>query len=132
MVEMETFERFDSLSLERTSSKAEQGQLSIAHSLENPMKISNPPPAPLHSKGKAPSSTPDGSLRIALLGCNERSHLTRSLLEHIPGVEMVGITDPRHGGTKENAATRNSMRMLPMPRGTSQEDLSSYSLESDE
>ena len=101
MVKMETFERFDSLSLARTSAKAEQEQLPIVHSLENLMEIPNPPPAPLHSMGKAPSSTPDGSLRIALLGCNERSHLTRSLLEHIPGVEMVGITDPRHGEQKE-------------------------------
>ncbi len=101
MVELETFERFDSLSLAGTSSKAEQAQLSIAHSLENLMELPNPPPAPLHLIGNAPSSTPDGSLRIALLGCNERSHLTMSLLEHIPGVEMVGITDPSHWEQKE-------------------------------
>ncbi|MEX2491566.1 MAG: HAMP domain-containing sensor histidine kinase [Nitrospirales bacterium] len=93
---MKPFETFDPPNLAEASFKTEQAQLSTAHSLENLMKLPDPPSAPLHSKGNAPSPTQDDSLRIALLGCNQRSHLTRSLLEHIPGVEIVGITDPRH------------------------------------
>ena len=61
------------------------------------MELQTPIPASLHSMGNAPSSTPDSSIRIALLGCNQMSHLSMSLLEHLPGVEMVGITDQRHG-----------------------------------
>jgi len=98
---METDKNFDSLILAGTSSQSEHTQLPLAHSLENFMEIPGPPSAPLPSMKNAPPATPDESLRIALWGCNERSHLTRSLLEHIPGVEMMGITDQRHGGQDE-------------------------------
>ena len=98
---MKTFETYDSIISAGTSPKSEQTQLPIANSLENPMELPAPTPASLHSMENAPSSTPDESLRIALLGCNERSHLTMSLLEHIQGVKIVGITDQRHGEQEE-------------------------------
>jgi len=98
---MNTFETYDSIISAGTSSKSEQAQLPIAHSLENLMEPPTPNPAPLHSTETTPPSTPDDSLRIALLGCNERSHLTMSLLEHIQGVKIVGITDPSHGEQEE-------------------------------
>jgi nitrogen-specific signal transduction histidine kinase len=96
-MEIETFENFDSRILARTSSESDQTKFAITHSLENIMELQTPIPASLHSMGNAPSSTPDSSIRIALLGCNQMSHLSMSLLEHLPGVEMVGITDQRHG-----------------------------------
>ena len=40
---METFKRFDSLNLAGTSSKSEQAQRPIAHSLENLMELPGPP-----------------------------------------------------------------------------------------
>lgn len=98
---MKTFETYDSIISAGTSTESNRAWFPIAHSLENPMELPAPTPASLHSMENAPPSTPDGSLRIALLGCNERSRHTMSLLEHIPGVEMVGITDPRHGEQEE-------------------------------
>lgn len=98
---METLKKIDSLILAGTSSQSEQTQLPLGPSLENRMELPSSPSAPLPSMENAPSATPDDSLRIALFGCNERSHLTRSLLEYIPGVEMVGITDQRLGEQEE-------------------------------
>jgi two-component system, NtrC family, sensor kinase len=98
---MEIFKKFDSLILAGTFSQSEQTQLPLASSLENRMELPSSPSAPFSSMENAPSVTPDDSLRIALFGCNEMSHLTRSLLEYIPGVEMVGITDQRHGEQEE-------------------------------
>ncbi len=94
---MKTFETSDSIISAGTSTESTRAWFSRAHSLENPMELPAPTPTPLHAMGDAPSSTPDESLRIALLGCNERSHLTMSLLEHIQGVKIVGITDQKHG-----------------------------------
>ena len=98
---MKTFETYDSVILRGNSSKSDQTWFPIAQSLENPMELPPLPSTTLPSMANAPSSTPDESLRIALLGCNERSRLTMSLLEHIPGVEAVGITDQRHGEKEE-------------------------------
>ena len=112
---MNTFEKYDSIFSAGTSSKSEQAQLPIAHSLENLMELPSPPPAPLHSMESAPTLKPEGSLRIALLGCNERSHLTMSLLEHITGVEMVGITDQRHGEQEEGRQHELRCGCCPCP-----------------
>lgn len=98
---MNTFETYDSIIPAGTSTKSNGAWFPKAHALENPMELPAPTPAPLHSMENAPSSAPDESLRIALLGCNERSHLTMSLLEHIQGVKIVGITDQRHGEQEE-------------------------------
>ena len=79
------------------------------------MKLPTPNPASLPSMGNVPSSTPGSSIRIALLGCNQRSRLTKSLLENLPGVETVGITDPRHSKQKETRPHELQCGCCPCP-----------------
>ncbi len=112
---MMTFETYDSIISPEISTDSNEAWFPTAHALENPMELPVPTPAPLHSIESAPSLIPDDSLRIALLGCNERSHLTMSLLEHIPGVEMVGITDQRHGEQEEGRQHELRCGCCPCP-----------------
>jgi two-component system NtrC family sensor kinase len=91
---METSSRLSQTDSRNPSSPEKNIRASMSHDREHHHRATPETPHASHQVSKgSPSLKSDGPLRIALLLSNPKSLQALSHLEHIPGIEIVGVAD---------------------------------------